>query len=225
MLHTTSVPAADFIRLSDLIKHYSQALACSHAAAAWELRETFAELAIFRGKQGQSDYLDGSICCVGTVARPSRQRGLQRISLTQLITYFDQHMQAGHTGPELIECGNQIDGLRPVAAAAVGFDRQELTHQLVFVERPFPRLMDSQIDSAGEPKGRRKGSEREALEGLIEIAVTAARKAPNDPFCLQVAGLDVKVAMGARARVLRELADFLCNKEFPSAGTIRNMLR
>ena len=224
MRYTTPVPAAALVRLSDLVKYYSQALACSHAAAAWELRETFAELTALRVQLGLADYLEERVCRVGTVARPGEQRGQHRISLAQLDAYFELHMRACGDGAEFIQCGALGTEVRTVAAAAVGFDRRELFGLFAQIGRKSPDNLPGQGDDADVPTGRRLGSTRRAFAGLMEMAANAARKDPDDPFCKLAAQLDPGELPTTLVRRLRQLADKLGIEDYPGNDTLKNIL-
>lgn len=243
-MHTTALPAGGLYRhaiatrrtpviLASFLDAYSAELRCSRKAAAWELRETFAELAAWAAEHGRIAALDPQACWVGTVARPATRRGPYKIGAHQLAAYFERNMQADGAPVELVECSTLKGEPHTVSDAAIAFDPEELAGLLALIDRPAPAFLLRDPAPAGDQapdaddilKGRRMGSARALVHGLIEIAANAARADRESDFCRQVADLDRVDSAKIISRRLFKLAnEDMAFDEFPSRETIRDFL-
>ncbi len=242
-MHTTALPAGGLYRhaiatrrtpaiLAGFLDAYSAEHRCSRKAAAWELRETFAELAAWAAKHGRIAALDPQACWVGTVARPATRRGPYKIGAHQLAAYFERNMQADGAPVELVECSTLKGEPHTVSDAAIAFDPEELSRLLVLIDRPVPAFLLREPAPAGDqapdaddiPKGRRLGVVRRLVHGLMEIAANAARMDRDGELCKQVARLDPEAKPTTSARQLLALAKELGLEDFPGKESVKSLL-
>lgn len=205
------------VRLSDLIKHYSQALDCSYVAAAWELCETFKEIDRHFGRYG-SVIRDHDVCRVGSVSEPERTQGGRLVTLRQIVAYFESCVKSNAPN-EFIECS--VDNtLQKVPAAAVCVDLDKLWQLLTNAGLTPPY----NLVRYNPPTGRSLGTFRAYHAGLIEIISNCARRNPDDPFCKIAASLAGASQAKDLSRMLRRLADELANDEFPAQEALSRIL-
>lgn len=243
-MHTTALPAGGLYRratvtrrtpaiLAGFIDAYRAELQCSRKAAAWELREFFAELTANLEHHGNSRYLDRRVCWAGTVANPATPRGAYKIGAHQLAAYFEGHMMAAGAPVEFVECSTQEGEPYIASDAAIAFAPEHLARMFEGLGRPVPAFLLRDPTPAGTqappgddlPKGRRLGSVRTLVHGLIEIAANAARADRESEFCRQVADLDRVESVKVLARRLDRLAkNDMVLDDFPSRETLRDIL-
>ncbi|HGW5373308.1 hypothetical protein ACEOH9_10250 [Pseudomonas aeruginosa] len=212
--------------LSGLIDDYRCELGCSRKAAAWELREVFAEVAAQREKAEQSPLLGLRVCWVGSVGAPTKVRRQWDVTFPQLVAYFDKNMRATDGPVEFIEDAPQSGEPHLVSDAAVAFNADGLAGIFYQTGREIPGFLwhDPVRDDNDMPKGRRKGVTRTLVHGLMEIAANAARKDRDSEFCKKTGRLDPEAPAGTSARLLRVLAKELELEEFPGDKSIKNIL-
>lgn len=242
-MHTTALPAGGLYRrattrrtpaiLAGFLDAYSAEHQCSRKAAAWELRETFAELAAWAVKHGRIAALDPRACWVGTVADPATPRGPYKIGAHQLAAYFERNMLADGAPVEFVECSTLKGQPHTASDAAVAFDPEELACLLALIDRPAPAFLlrepapvrDQAPARDDIPTGRRLGSVRTLVRGLIEIAANAARADRESDFCRQVADLDrIDSAKIVARRLFKMAKEDMALDDFPSRETIREIL-
>lgn len=212
--------------LSGLIDSYSRELRCSRKAAAWELRETFAEVAAQRESAGHSLLLGLRVCWVGSVAAPTKARAQWDVTFQQLVAYFDRNMRATDGPVEFVEHAQPGGEPHLVSDAAIAFHAEGLATIFNLAGREIPAFLlhDPMHTDSGLPKGRRKGSVRTLVHGLMEIAANAARTDRNSGFCEKAGRLDPEAPAGTSARLLRALAKELELEEFPGTEVIKDLL-
>lgn len=242
-MHTTALPAGGLFRratitrrtpatLASFLDAYSAELQCSRKAAAWELRETFAELAAKRGQSGADDPLSRHICWVGSVANPAAPRDAYTINPRQLAAYFAGNMTAAGAPLEFVECSTQAGEPCLASDAAVAFAPEPMARILEGQGRPVPAFLlrepapagDQSPDADDIPKGRRLGVVRRLVHGLMEIAANAARMDRDGELCKQVARLDPEAKPTTSARQLLSLAKELGLEDFPGKESVKALL-
>lgn len=243
-MHTTALPAGGLYRrattrrtpaiLAGFLDAYRAEHQCSRKAAAWELRETFAELAAWAVKHDRIAALGPRACWVGTVADPATPRGPYKIGAHQLAAYFERNMLADGAPVEFVECSTLKGEPHTVSDAAVAFDPEELAHLLALIDRPVPAFLMRDPAPAGEQmptgceerpmKGARLGTFRKFVHGLLEIAANAACRDREEDFCKTAATLADGLPMNTTASALLELAKQARIEDFPSRNTIKDYL-